>query len=203
MVPVIAGFEREEKEKVLRAFPTAEYCIYELECTAEQKAEIRETLRKDYERRFHFHYAVLGLLFILLQRPFYQKNHFTCSSYIAKLLEENQILIADRHFSLVTPRDFMAYGEKRVIFEGSLREFISRCDPGFFSLYGSAGFPAKYPSRYPSRYPAESPAKYPAESAAKSPAKYLLASSGERWYSEQCRQLPEYQKYDGEAVYER
>ncbi len=128
MVPVIAGFEREEKEKVLKAFPTAEYCVYELECTAEQKAKIRETLRQDYERRFHFHYAVLGLFFILFQRPFYQKNHFTCSSYIAKLLEENHIVIADRHFSLVTPRDFMAYAEKRVIFEGKLCDFIKQCD---------------------------------------------------------------------------
>ena len=32
-VPLIAGFEREEKEKILRVFPSAGYLIFRLECT--------------------------------------------------------------------------------------------------------------------------------------------------------------------------
>ena len=36
-VPIIAGFEREDKEKILRAFPTAEYRVCRIACTLEQK----------------------------------------------------------------------------------------------------------------------------------------------------------------------
>lgn len=124
-IPFFAGFERENKEKIYRAFPTAQYKIYKLTCSPEQKNKIREKLRRDFRHRFEYHYAVLGLFFILWNCPFYQKNHYTCSSYIAKLLEENHIYIEDKHFSLVTPKDFYKYKEKQIIFEGSLAELLN------------------------------------------------------------------------------
>lgn len=123
-IPLLAGFERENKRKIYRAFPTAYYKVYELTCSQEQKNRIQERLRKDYHRRFHYHYAILGLFFILLDCPFYQKNHYTCSSYIARLLEENQIIIAKKHFSLVTPKDFYEYKEGKIIFEGPLASLV-------------------------------------------------------------------------------
>lgn len=124
-IPVIAGFEKENKRKILRAFPTADYMICEMECTCEQKEQIREKLERDMEQRFHYHYAVLGLPFILFGRPFYQKNHYTCSSYIAKLLSENGIQVSEKHFSLVTPKDFYEYPDKQIIFEGALEEIAN------------------------------------------------------------------------------
>lgn len=123
-IPILAGFEREDKRKILRAFPTADYMICELDCSAQQKNRIRETLHRDYLRRYQYHYAVLGLLFIVCSRPFYQKNHYTCSSYIAKLLQDNDIMISRKHFSLVTPRDFYQYQDKRIVFEGSLKQLV-------------------------------------------------------------------------------
>lgn len=122
-IPLFAGFEREDKRKILRAFPTAEYMVCELECSSEQKEEIQERLREDYRKRFRLHYAVAGLPFLVAGRPFYLKNQYTCSSYIARILQENQIRISGKHFSLVTPKDFYLYSEKKVIFEGSLAEF--------------------------------------------------------------------------------
>lgn len=123
-VPWFAGFEKEDKRKILRAFPTAAYKICELECSREQKAGIRERLRQDHKKRYHYHYAVPGLPFIALGRPFYLKNQYTCSSYIARLLEEYGIRISGKHFSLVTPKDFCLYPYKRVIYEGSLAGFM-------------------------------------------------------------------------------
>lgn len=121
-VPVFAGFEKEDKNRILRAFPTAYYRICELECTEAQKKGIMKQLQEDYQRRFHIHYAVLGLPFILMNIPFFIRDQYTCSSYIAKVLQENGIRIAGKHFSLVTPKDFYAYGRMRVIFEGRLCE---------------------------------------------------------------------------------
>ena len=95
-------------------------------CTSEQKEYIEQQLDKAMEQRFHYHYAVIGLPFILMNIPFYQKNHYTCSSYLARLLEEAGVCKWDKHFSLVTPKDFYEYEGKKKIFEGSLYEFTVR-----------------------------------------------------------------------------
>lgn len=121
-LPLLAGFEKEDKNRILHTFPTASYCVCELDCSREQKERIFAQIREDYQRRLHIHYAVLGLLFIVLGIPFYIKDRYTCSSYIARLLKENGVSVSDKHFSLVTPKDFYEYEQKRVVFEGSLSE---------------------------------------------------------------------------------
>ena len=126
-IPFIAGFEKEDKNKILRAFPTAFYRVCELSCTAKQKYNIMQQLHRDYQKRFHIHYAVLGLPFIVLGIPFYLKNRYTCSSYIARILQEEGIVVSKKHFSLVTPKDFLEYEKMRVIFEGELSEIASEC----------------------------------------------------------------------------
>lgn len=123
-IPLIAGFEKEDKKKILKAFPGADYMVCSMTCTARQKEYIEQELRKAMKTRFRYHYAVIGLPFILLGRLFYQKNHFTCSSYIARLLEEAGVCRWNRHFSLITPKDFYEYKEKQIIFEGSLKELV-------------------------------------------------------------------------------
>ncbi len=125
-IPLLAGFEREESDKIIKAFPTADYMVCRMKCTKEQKERIAERLRNDYKKRRSYHYAVLGLPFLVAGYPFYQKNHYTCSSYIARILEENNIFIAKKHFSLVTPKDFYLYEDKEVLFEGSLSELIEK-----------------------------------------------------------------------------
>lgn len=124
-IPLLAGFEKEDKRKILRAFPGADYMICEMECTRQQKEQIQKRLEQDMEQRRRYHYAVLGLPFILFGKPFYQNNHYTCSSYIARVLEEQGIRISKKHFSLVTPKDFYEYEEKRVLFEGALEEIVN------------------------------------------------------------------------------
>ncbi|MDE7479497.1 MAG: hypothetical protein K2M91_16435, partial [Lachnospiraceae bacterium] len=119
-IPVFAGFAKEDKDRILHTFPSAYYRICELECTEVQKKGIMARLNEDYQKRFHIHYAVIGLPFILFDIPFFINNQYTCSSYAAKVLEESGICISEKHFSLVTPKDFYEYKGMRVIFEGAL-----------------------------------------------------------------------------------
>ncbi len=135
-IPFFAGFEKEDKRKIFRAFPKAEYMICDLEVSETQKKRLREQLHRDYEHRFQYHYAILGLLTLVCRKAFYQKNHFTCSSYTAKILEENGIFITDKHFSLVTPKDFYLCLYRKKIFEGSLREIL---EPKYTAPYQRLG----------------------------------------------------------------
>lgn len=128
-VPLLAGFEKEDKRKILRAFPEADYMICSIECTAEQKQYVERELNEAMKNRFRYHYAILGLPFILLGKPFYQKNHYTCSSYVARLLQEAGICRWDRHFSLVTPKEFYEYEDKVKIFEGRLSTLAGASKP--------------------------------------------------------------------------
>lgn len=120
-LPFFAGFEKEDLLQILRAFPTARYKVYSIPCTKEQKTQIMLQLMEDYRNRFRYHYCIIGLPFLLMGKSFYQKNHYTCSSFIARILEENGVLTFSKHFSLVTPRDFYEYDSKDIIYEGSLR----------------------------------------------------------------------------------
>lgn len=124
-VPIIAGFEREEKDKILRAFPTARYMIFSINCTKEQKKMICKKLRSCYQNRFRYHYCVIGLPFILFQKKFYQQRHYTCSSFVARVLENNGIDLFEKHFSLVTPKDFYELKEKEIIYEGQLADICA------------------------------------------------------------------------------
>ncbi len=126
-VPLFAGFEKEDAGKIESAFPTARYRIVSLECTEEQKENICQKLKECYDRRFRYHYCILGLPMILCNIPFYQKNHYTCSSFVASVLEENGLGLFEKHFSLVTPRDFYELEDTHVVYEGTLQEFNRRC----------------------------------------------------------------------------
>lgn len=121
-VPVIAGFEKENLSKIERKYPQADYKILRLECTAEQKKRIKEELEDAYEKRYQIHYAIIGLLFLVMQKEFYQKNYHTCASYLSYLLEKYEVLDFHKHFSLVTPKDFYNLSDLQVVFEGKIGE---------------------------------------------------------------------------------
>ena len=55
-------------------FRQREYRVCRIACTLEQKEQIRERLERDYGRRFHMHYAVLGLPFLVKGKKFYLKK---------------------------------------------------------------------------------------------------------------------------------
>ena len=130
----------EEKRKILRAFPGADYMICSIPCTQEQKQFIKEELHEAMKNRYRYHYTILGLPFLLFGKPFYQKNHYTCSSYAAELLEKAGVCTWNKHFSLVTPKDFYEYKGKQKIFEGSLRELTER-EKKTYPEYGTLTFP--------------------------------------------------------------
>ncbi|MGI6105599.1 MAG: hypothetical protein ACOYD7_05335 [Raoultibacter sp.] len=122
-VPIFAGFTRENASEILGQYPGARYRIVSIPCTKAQKNLLQRDFRRYYKNRFHYHYNILGLPFIVMNKPFYLKNRYTCSSFLAMLLDRRGIMSFDKHFSLVTPRDFYEGLQKTVVFEGYLHEY--------------------------------------------------------------------------------
>ncbi len=127
-IPFFAGFEQEEIPKIARQYPEAGYKVFSIECTAEQKKEIRKYMHEMYEMRYSTHYTILGLPFLVFGRKFHQKNTYTCSSFIGKVLKDFDVYDFQKDFSLVTPKDFyhMEYSEQ--IYEGSIQGLLKEQD---------------------------------------------------------------------------
>lgn len=113
-IPLIAGFEKEEKRKILRAFPGADYMICSIQCTEAQKRFIQEELHEAMRNRYRYHYTIIGLPFLLFGKPFYQKNHYTCSSYAAKLLERAGVCKWENIFHLLLQKISLSMKRKRL-----------------------------------------------------------------------------------------
>lgn len=126
-IPILAGFVREDLQKIARKYPMARYKIMRLTCTEEQRQSVIFLLHRYHECRRMIHYSIIGLPFILLNKPFYQKRYYTCSSFTARVLEENRIYFFGKHFSLVTPFDFYSLKDVVTIFEGDIQELLKLC----------------------------------------------------------------------------
>lgn len=125
-IPYLAGFTREDAAQIIGQFPGAKYRIISIPCTKRQKDMLYRDFKRYYENRYSYRYSILGLPFLLLNKPFYQKNHYTCSSFLAMLLDRRGIMSFDKHFSLVTPRDFYESLQNTVLFEGYFYEYLQR-----------------------------------------------------------------------------
>ena len=104
-VPLFAGFERENREKILKKYPTARYQVCRVACTKVQREALQQEAKTEWERRFTHHYMVIGLLFLLAGIAFDQKNHDTCSSWLARVTQKVGLQEWQKPFPLVTPRD--------------------------------------------------------------------------------------------------
>ena len=83
----------------------------------------------EWERRFTHHYMVIGLVFLLAGIAFDQKNHDTCSSWLARVTQKVGLQEWKKPFPLVTPRDVYEQLGKdscagTLVFEGTLAELV-------------------------------------------------------------------------------
>lgn len=59
-VPILAGFEKEDAQKIEQVFPTAKYKVMSIECTKEQKENISSSCRNVFPKDFIIIIVSLG-----------------------------------------------------------------------------------------------------------------------------------------------
>lgn len=116
-IPLFAGFERENREKILKKYPTARYQVCRVACTNVQREALQQEAKTEWERRFTHHYMVIGLLFLLAGIAFDQKNHDTCSSWLARVTQKVGLQEWQKPFPLVTRGMCMNSWEKTAVWE--------------------------------------------------------------------------------------
>ncbi|AMC94553.1 hypothetical protein AOC36_11390 [Erysipelothrix larvae] len=80
--------------------------IYEIEVTSQQYSEIQETIQSYLNQREHFHFSYTSLLLGFLGIRHNFKQGYTCSKFVAEVLEKSGVMSIGKHTSLCLPTDF-------------------------------------------------------------------------------------------------
>ncbi len=127
-IPILSGFEQEELDKVVEHFPRALCMVTEIECTKEQKENVWKRINYYKENAKRYHYCILGLPFLVFNKPFHQKRRYTCSQFVARTFEDYGIRKFDKHYSLITPRDFYEMPNKKILYVGTVEGYLDKID---------------------------------------------------------------------------
>lgn len=132
-VPILSGFEKEEMDKVIEKFPKALCMVTEIKCTKEQKEKVWGRINYYTANAKRYHYTILGLPWMLFNKPFHQKRRYACSQFVARTLEDYGIRKFDKHWSIMTPRDFYEMEDKKILYVGTIEGYLDQRDG--FSKY--------------------------------------------------------------------
>lgn len=143
--PFHGGFVKEDIQSDL--FYHAQCGVYALSVTDKQYDKIKRYIENMYKQKDKFHYNLLGLFGLVLNKPVQRENTYFCSQFVAKILEDCDIMTCDKDASLMTPHDLLESAHFETIYEGDLREYCHRSwqeDAGSTYIYehyplGSAG----------------------------------------------------------------
>lgn len=122
-IPILSGFEQEKMDEVVAKFPRALCMVTEIECTKTQKELIWGRINYYKANAKRYHYTMLGLPWMLLNKPFHQKRRYACSQFVARILEDYGVRKFDRHYSIMRPGDFYNMPDKKILYVGTVEGY--------------------------------------------------------------------------------
>ncbi|OBZ17964.1 hypothetical protein A7975_06005 [Bacillus sp. FJAT-26390] len=122
--PLLAGFVREDMyEGTFRHFPHTRCALLRIAVSAEQRANLIQTIR-DFEKNKHLYsYNLIGLFGVLLDMDLQPVHSYFCSQFVAETMTKSGIPLWERPSALVTPNDFLNHPLFQVLYEGPLYDY--------------------------------------------------------------------------------
>lgn len=117
--PFQGGFVKEEAQEEF--FQKADCSIYACAVNSMQKQQLKEALSLFTSRKEAYHYNLLGLFGVLLNKPIQRKNAFFCSQFVAYILAEAAIVTFEKPVELITPQDLQQIPKLTRIYQGKLQ----------------------------------------------------------------------------------
>ncbi len=109
------GFVKEDINKISHIFKNAECQIFELEITEEQYKILKR--------------EIFGLIPLNFNIRFERKNHFVCSQFVGRILQEAGIYNQDKNYSLIKPNDISKIYGLNKVYEGKMTYLIDKYSP--------------------------------------------------------------------------
>ncbi|WP_440895591.1 hypothetical protein ACS127_13660 [Amphibacillus sp. Q70] len=120
--PFWGGFvEENTKEKL---FQNADCTIYAYPIDLKQCQKLQETLTFFKNRKDSYHYNLLGLFGVMLNKPIQRSNAYFCSQFVAYLLIKAGIVSFDKPPELITPQDIQQLPGLISIYQGKVQKTV-------------------------------------------------------------------------------
>ncbi len=101
-------------------WPKTQIAVLEGQLTEEKFELLQEHLQEFKDNSEKYKYNLIGLALGYLKIPWHRKWHYTCSGFVAYIFRD--ILIFDRHYTLVQPEHFFKQNLK-TIYKGTAGEY--------------------------------------------------------------------------------
>ncbi|CAM3601456.1 hypothetical protein ERUR111494_02215 [Erysipelothrix urinaevulpis] len=122
--PFIAGFVEEKKDDgTFKKFKNTNCVVLSFEVEQESYQQLQQTVREFIEHKDQYHYNLIGLLGVMLNRPMPRKNKYFCSSFVAEIMEDSEINLLKSSPYLTRPNHFMEIEDAVIEYEGLLRDY--------------------------------------------------------------------------------
>lgn len=129
--PLPATFNQEHTDTVVFGMYKNIPCeIYEIPVTEAQYKEYQGLLKHFRRNRSVYHFNVLGLFAIGLGINLRRSRGFTCSQFVAYMLQNSGICSFKKGIFLAQPDDFRFIPGAKLIYKGNLKEYEPACVPG-------------------------------------------------------------------------
>lgn len=101
----VRGFCEETLEKY-RRHGVEISCCYQLEVTEEVYDILYQSIQRFKEHKKQYHYGYWCIIFGLLHIPFFEKNGYFCSQFVAELLNRAGVIENKKKSNLYLPNQF-------------------------------------------------------------------------------------------------
>jgi len=130
--PFVGGFVKENMEAQI--FQNADCAIYSFEVTKRQYYLMLNKVRAIESEKDLYRYNFIGLFALAARLKINRKNAYFCSQFVAMILQEGGIYVANKPTYFTSPHDIQTYTEFQLIHEGSLIDYLrlhNRCELNF------------------------------------------------------------------------
>lgn len=119
--PLIGGFEKENIHHGIYAlFGDCPAAVYRLPVTNDTYEIIEKTLHAMHTRKLEYRYNFVGFFSCAFGIPTNTRHHFTCSQFVAWLLEYSGAVTLPKNMGLMRPDDLTRLPNEELIYEGCI-----------------------------------------------------------------------------------
>jgi hypothetical protein len=121
------GFRVEKITRYVKPGENSFLCkLYEMQVSEKTYEEIKKMINGFVSAKGLYHYAKIGVVFGIFQIPFFQKNHYFCSQFVAEVLEKTDAVRLKKKSCLYLPRDIEKLPNKKEVFKGDMRSLLDK-----------------------------------------------------------------------------
>lgn len=122
-LPIFGGIVEEHPKEGILGMYSADCLIYKVTVTDEQYDAIKAEIEHMLANKNVYTYNFLGLLTLKLGIPFKRRHHFTCTQFVAYILEHNGVECLNSPYELAKPLDFLEIKGEH-IYSGKVNDLI-------------------------------------------------------------------------------